>query len=78
MKSYKFISVVYPLIFSLSLNPYSNRLAPIMLLVANFFQYKMIQKPEKCLEPWHMGAHLRVLSESYPINTNNIMLVFIG
>ena len=30
----------------------------------------MIQKPEKWLKPWQMGTHLRVLSESYPINTN--------
>ena len=30
----------------------------------------MRQKPEKSLKPWQMGTHLRVLSESYPINTN--------
>ena len=24
----------------------------------------------KWLKPWHMGTHMRVLSESYPINTN--------
>ena len=30
----------------------------IMLLVANL------------LKPWHMGTHPRVLSESYPMNTN--------
>ena len=35
-----------------------------------FGQYKMTQKAEKWLKPWHMGTHLRVLSESYPINTN--------
>ena len=22
------------------------------------------------MKPWHMGTHLRVLSESYPMNTN--------
>ena len=26
--------------------------------------------PEKCLKPCHMGTHLRVLSESYPMDTN--------
>ena len=25
---------------------------------------------EKWPKPWHMGTHLRVLSESYPMNTN--------
>ena len=24
----------------------------------------------KWLKPWHMGTHIRVLSESYPMNTN--------
>ena len=36
-----------------------------------FGQYKIMQKPwRKCLKPWHIGTHLRVLSESYPMNTN--------
>ena len=30
----------------------------------------MVQKTGKLLKPWHMGTHLRVLSESYPMNTN--------
>ena len=30
----------------------------------------MMQKNWKWLKPWQMGTHLRVLSESYPINTN--------
>ena len=25
---------------------------------------------ENDMKPWHMGTHLRVLSESYPMNTN--------
>ena len=25
---------------------------------------------EKRMKPWHMGTHLRVLTESYPMNTN--------
>ena len=29
-----------------------------------------MQKPEKWLKPWQMGTHLRVLNESYPMNTN--------
>ena len=30
------------------------------------------KNPEKWLKPWQMGTHLRVLSESYPMNTNMI------
>ena len=41
-----------------------------MLLLANFANTKWCKKPEKWLKPWQMGAHLRVLSESYPMNTN--------
>ena len=26
--------------------------------------------PQKCLKPQHMGTHLRVLSKSYPMNTD--------
>ena len=29
-----------------------------------------MQKPEKWLKPWHVGTHLGVLIENYPINTN--------
>ena len=28
------------------------------------------KKPEKMTKPQRMGTHLRVLSESYPVNTN--------
>ena len=31
---------------------------------------KLFKKAEKLLKPWHMGTHLRVLSESFPMNTN--------
>ena len=41
-----------------------------MLLVANQANTKWCKEPEKWLKPWHMGTHLRVLSESYPVNTN--------
>ena len=29
-----------------------------------------VKNPEKWLKPWHIGTHLRVLSESYPMKTN--------
>ena len=35
-----------------------------------FGQYKMMQKTENWPKPWHMGTYLRVLSESYLMNTN--------
>ena len=38
-----------------------------MLQVANFANTKCWKHPEKLLKPWHMGTHLRVLSESYPM-----------
>ena len=30
----------------------------------------MMRNNWKWLKPWHVGTHLRVLSESYPMNTN--------
>ena len=42
----------------------------LMLLVANLVNTKWCKKTEKRLKPWHMGTHLRVLSESYPMYTN--------
>ena len=44
----------------------------LMLLVANLAIIKWCKIPEKWLKPWHMGTHLRVLSESYPMNINMI------
>ena len=41
-----------------------------MLPVANLANTKLCKKPAKLLKPWHTGTHLRVLSESYPMNTN--------
>ena len=41
-----------------------------MLLVANLANTKRCKITEKLLKPWQMGTHLRVLSESYPMNTN--------
>ena len=41
-----------------------------MLLVTYLTNTKICKKLEKWLEPWNMGTHMRVLSESYPMNTN--------
>ena len=41
-----------------------------MLLIATLANTKLCKNPEKLLKPWQMGTHLRVLSESYPKNTN--------
>ena len=49
---------------------YNCRNLTFMLLVTNLANTKWCRKPEKWLKPWHMGTHLRVLSESFPMNTN--------
>ena len=36
--------------------------------VGKFGQYKMVQKSVKWLKPLQMGTHLKVLSESFPMN----------
>ena len=41
-----------------------------MLLVANLANTKWYKKTWKWLKPWQMGTHLKVLSESFPMNTN--------
>ena len=41
----------------------------LMLLMGNCVNRKLYKKTEKHLKPWHKGTHLRVLSESYPMNT---------
>ena len=41
-----------------------------MLLVAIW----PIPNDAKCLKPWHMGTHPRVLSESFPMITNMAVL----
>ena len=38
--------------------------------MANLANTKWCKKPDKWLKPWHIGTHLRVIGESYPINTN--------
>ena len=42
----------------------------LMLLVANFANTKWGKEVGKWLKPCHMGTHLKVLSESFPMNTN--------
>ena len=42
----------------------------LMLLVANLANTKWCKKTWKCLKPLQMGTHLKVLSESFPMNTN--------
>ena len=42
----------------------------LRLVVANFAMTQLCKKGEKWVKPWHMGTHLRVLSESFPMNTN--------
>ena len=42
----------------------------LMLLVAYLANSKRRNKPEKWLKHWHMGTHLRVLGETYPMNIN--------
>ena len=39
-------------------------------MVANLANAKWFKRLEKLLKPWHMGTHFRVLSESFPMNTN--------
>ena len=48
-----------------------------MLLVANLANTKWCKKPEKWLRPWHMGTHLRVLSElSNEYQHDRVLIVF--
>ena len=56
--------------FSFSLFCHPLFVLNLMLVVANFANSKWCKKPEKWLKPWHMRTHLRVLSESYQMNTN--------
>ena len=41
-----------------------------MLLVANLANTKWCKKPVKWPKPWQMGTHMKVLGESFPMNTN--------
>ena len=49
-----------------------------LMLLVNFASTNWYEKAEKWPKPWHMGTHLRVLSESYQINTNmtGISMIF--
>ena len=41
-----------------------------ILLVTTWTFTKICKKSEKWLKPWHMGTHMRVLSESFPMIIN--------
>ena len=43
-----------------------------MIVIAFWPFTKWCKKNEKSLKTWHMGTHLRELSESYPMDTNVI------
>ena len=47
----------------------------LMILVANLANTEWCKISEKWLKPWQMGTHLRVLSESFPMNTNTTGLL---
>ena len=47
-----------------------NPVLTLMLLVADWAITKWCIQTKKWLKPWHMGTHLRVLSENYSMNTN--------
>ena len=40
-----------------------------IMLVTNLTNAKIFKKPEKWWNPWCLGTHLRVLRDSYPMNT---------
>ena len=45
----------------------------VIFKLSYFFYWNILQntkKQKKWLKPWHMGTHLKVLSDSYPMNTN--------
>ena len=43
----------------------------LMLVVANIANTKLCKNPDFfLLKHWHMGTQLKVLIESYPMNTN--------
>ena len=46
-----------------------------MLLMANLANTKRCKETEKSLKSWHVGTHVRVLSESFPMNTSMAGLV---
>ena len=42
----------------------------LMLLVTNLANTKRCKETGEGLNTWHMGTYLKLLSESYPLNTN--------
>ena len=49
----------------------------LILLVANLTNIKWCKKSGKCLKPCHMGTHVRILNEKFPMNTNTIGFRFL-
>ena len=47
-----------------------TELLTLILVVTYLAKTKWCRNTEKWMKPWHMGTHLRVLSDSYPMNTN--------
>ena len=64
--------------FNRSPNTNKIKLNTLMVLVANLTNIKYCKILDKSLKPWHMGTHLRVLSESYPMNTNMTWLRWVS
>ena len=42
----------------------------LMLLVAMLADTKCCKNPEKSQKPWHIGTHMKGLSERFPMSTN--------
>ena len=50
----------------------SNKMSIMVInpYAATLVNTKWYKISEKCLKPWQMGTHVRVLGESFPMNTN--------
>ena len=58
-----------PVAAGITINPFTSG-DTLTLLVANLVNTRWCRKRWKWLKPWHMGAHLIVLSKSLLMNTN--------
>ena len=66
------ISSTYRIVKKSSVSGIIEIMLTLMLLVANMAYTKWRKTPEKWLKTWYTGTHLRVLSKSFPMNTNMI------
>ena len=68
------LSEIYAVIFATNTNTTRFRWLSKFFASMSFWQKWLVQNFAKCLRKslniWHMGTHLRVLSEVYPMNTN--------